>query len=414
MVRPIEDYTSVGDALSAVLAEVRVRRRVETVLVRQSFRRISAYDLVATSNIPPLATSHMDGFAVISQDVQKATESHPAFLTLTREVGPGTRPKRTVRHREAVQVATGAPLPAGADAVVPRELAEVRGRRILVKQALEPGSYVYGAGEDVRRGEVVLSRGQSIRAQDIGLMFALGFTRLGVWRKPRVSVVATGNELTPADRPRAGKIRESHSPILLRLLDASGCIPVDMGIVGDDPGAIARVLRRALATSDFILTLGGTSAGKRDLVVEVVSTLNPELVLHGIKLDRGRVTGIACVKGKPVLMLPGPIQAAMNAFLVLGAPIIEKLSGSSRVGFELPCSMGQDWEPRKRFADFLKVVYVRLGSGDETVAEPLAAETESLKLLAQADGYVIVPEDVTRITAGSRVSVRLFPGFSYA
>jgi molybdopterin molybdotransferase len=180
----------------------------------------------------------------------------------------------------------------------------------------------------------------------------------------------------------------------------------------DDPVALAGALRKALAASDFVVTLGWTSAGKRDHVIGTVSSLGPDVLFHGIKLDRGRVTGIASVGGKPVLMLPGPIQAAMNAFLVLGTPIIQRLSGRRSLGIEVACRMESDWESRKRFSDFKKVVYMKLKG--ETLAEPLSAETESLMLLAAADGYALVPEHVTRLSAGDLVTVRLLPGFSYA
>jgi molybdenum cofactor synthesis domain-containing protein len=355
----------------------------------------------------------MDGFALMSADTKSASNSHPVRFTIKGEAGPGTKPSHQVEHGEAFQVATGAYLPGGADAVVPREQAEVRGREIELRSPLERGSHVYGAGEDMRRGQVILSQGEVIRAQDIGLLVAMGFTKVEVRRKPRVSLIATGSELSTAGSPKAGKVRESHSPILLTLLKASGCVPLNMGIVGDNSRELAKLLRRGLAASDFVITLGGTSAGAKDLLVDVVSTLGPECLFHGIKLDRGRVTAVACLRGKPILMLPGPIQAAMNAFFVLGVSVVQTLSGSNGVGLEVACRMAKDWEPRRRFAGFQKVVYVKLTRTQPTTAEPLSAETESLKLLADADGYVVVPEEVSRLAAGSIVRVRLLPGFSY-
>jgi molybdenum cofactor synthesis domain-containing protein len=408
------DYTSVEYALSSVIGNLRVRPRVEVVPVRQAYGRVSSKDLLAPSDVPPFATSHMDGYAVISSDLKGATASRPTLLAVVGEVGPGARPRQRLTHGEAFQVATGAGLPPGADAVVPKEEAEPRGRTVLMKLPPKPGSHIYGAGEDVRRGQAVISAGQAIRAQDIGVMIALGFQSVGVWKKPKVAVIATGNELTSAGRPKAGKIRESHSPVLLRLADSFGCVPVDVGIVVDDPVALAGALRKALAASDFVVTLGGTSAGKRDHVIGTVSSLGPDVLFHGIKLDRGRVTGIASVGGKPVLMLPGPIQAAMNAFLVLGTPIIQRLSGRRSLGIEVACRMESDWESRKRFSDFKKVVYVKMKLRGEMLAEPLSAETESLMLLAAADGYALVPGNVTRLSAGDLVTVRLLPGFSYA
>jgi molybdenum cofactor synthesis domain-containing protein len=248
----------------------------------------------------------------------------------------------------------------------------------------------------------------------VGHLVSLGFRKVAVRRRARVAVMATGNELTPASRPKKGKTVESHSLVFLRLAEAMGCKGLDMGIALDEPNKLRAALRRALSESDFVVTLGGTSAGERDLVVSAVSSLRPDELVHGLKLDRGRVTGLASVRGKPILMLPGPIQAATNAFLIVGVPIIGELSGSKATGFSVPCVLGAPWEARKRFAGFQKVIYVRLTKGTQAVAEPIAGETESMRILSEADGYVVVPRDVTRLEAGDRVEVRLVPGFSFS
>jgi len=187
-----------------------------------------------------------------------------------------------------------------------------------------------------------------------------------------------------------------------------------MGIIADRPRALSMALRKALASSDMVLTLGGTSAGGRDYIFSAVSSLQPEVAIHGIKMDRGRVTGIASVRGTPILMMPGPIQAAMNAFLLLGLPLMEKLSRRKNSEFEVPCVLSERWEARRRFSDFRKVFYVKLRKKPQLVAVPLLAETESIKVLAEADGYVVVPENVKRIRSGGPVTVRLLPGFSFS
>ena len=409
---PISDYTSVEDALSKVRSKMRPRHVAESVPVDGAFHRVSSRQVFAPHDVPKLSSSHMDGFAVISKDTGNARPSRPLALELVGAAGPGARSNRTIKSGEAVQVATGAMLPPGADAVVPKEHAEVSGGKVFVKLAVEPGSFVYHAGGDFRKGEVVLAKGRRVRAQDIGLMIGLGFARMDVWTRPKVKVIATGSELTRSIRPEAGKTRESHSHVFMSLISSLGCVPLDGGVIGDDPRTLAKALRSAVATSDFVVTLGGTSAGGKDLIVDAVAGLRPDVLIHGIKLDRGRVTGVACVRGKPVLMLPGPIQAAMNAFLILGVPLAEELSGWERQDMEFVCKLGSDWEGRKRFSDFKKVVYVRLRKGDETTADPLLGETESIRILTDADAYLVVPEGVTRLTAGTPVKVRLVPGFS--
>jgi molybdopterin molybdotransferase len=381
---------------------------------RSSYGRISAENVLAPDDVPPFPTSHWDGYAVMAEDLNRANDSNPVTLSVTGSSLPGARTRLAIRHGEAVQVATGAPLPSGADSVVPVESVQRSGSRLTVRQPSPAGSHVYRAGEDVKKGEAVLRKGQAIRAQDVGLLVSLGLRRVKVWQRPKVSVLATGSELTMESRPKAGKVFNSHSPLFLSLIEELGCVGVDEGIARDDVDDISKKIERAMARSDLVLTLGGTSIGRHDYVSSAVASLRPELMIHGIKMDRGRVTGISVARGNPVLMMPGPVQGAMNAFLLLALPIIEVLSGTEGKATELPCTFSEAWEARGKYPDFRKVVYVKLEGGPELSVRPLGAETESMKILADADGYAVIPESVTRVDAGSRVMVRLLPGFSFA
>jgi molybdopterin molybdotransferase len=409
----IGEYTGVSEALKLVTARLRASKKIESIGTLHSYGRVLAVDIVAPGDVPAASASHMDGYAVISSDLKGATPSQPSILKVVDATGPGDRSKRRLVSGQAILLATGATLPAGADAVVPVESAEVEGAEVRVGFSPSRGEHVYRAGQDIRRGELILPEGRRIRAQDEGILVSLGLRKVRVRKRVTVAVLATGNELAPASRPRRGKTVESHSPIFLRLAEALGCATLDMGIARDDPEVLRAALGRALERSDFIVTLGGTSAGKRDLVVGAVSSLRPDTLVHGLRLDRGRVTGLASVKGKPILMLPGPIQAAANAFLVVGVPIIKELVGSKEEGLSVPCVLGAPWEARRRFSGFLKVVYVKLKAGPPAMAEPITGETESMKLLSDADGYFLVPASVKRLEKGDRVDVRLVPGFSF-
>jgi molybdopterin molybdotransferase len=410
----VEMYTLLDSALSQTLAKIRIRGGVEAIPASHAFGRVSAEEIRAPHNVPPYPVSHWDGHAVISIDLEGASDSSPVSLKVVGIAGPGDHPKLALRRGEAFQVATGAGLPSGADSVVPKEVAEVQADRILVKEPSPVGNHVYAAGEDLMKGEVILRKGQVVRVQDVGQLLATGFRRVTVRKKPKVAVLATGSELTDAQRPEKGKVVNSHSPIFLQLCEGLGCVPVDMGIARDERTQLATKLRGALAKSDLVLTLGGTSVGERDHVAAALEAMAPDLLIHGTKMDRGRVAGVGVVGGKPVVMMPGPIQGAMNAFVLLGIPIIEVLSGTKGRISEFRCAFRGAWQARSRFADFRKVVYVKLEGGPEAAAVPLRAETESMKILTEADGYVVVPENVTRIEDGEKVMVRLLPGFSYA
>ena len=411
LAKSVGEYTSIKDALAAVMARTATLQHVESVPLRSAFGRVLAEDFLAPKDVPDSDLSHMDGFAVSSRDIATASDSAPATLMVVGLVPPGHHPKRKLKSGETLQISTGGVLPRGADTVVPVEEVESKGKSILVRRPQRPRAFVFRRGEDMRKGEVLLASGHTLRAQDVGLLTAMGSTNVRVWKKPRVSIIATGSELTASIHPKEGKVRDSHSPVFMLLCSELGCEVVDLGIVEDDHLALKRKLRKGLSSSDLVLTLGGTSVGRKDLVVDTVSRLNPDVLVHGVRMDRGRVAGAAFVEGKPVVMLPGPIQGAMNAFLLLAVPVIERLSHrtGSRAGAK--CALAEAWVSRRRFQHFQKVVYISLESGG-SVARPLHAETESFRVLTKADGYFVVPEKTTELEAGSDVDVKFLPGFS--
>lgn len=408
---PIEDYAGVQEVLDALARGIRVKRKIKLLPTSKSYGMVAADDVIALADMPSSPISHMDGYAVIADDLRSAGASHPIELVVKRDARPGEAIAGAILHGEAVKVATGAPLPAGADAVIPVEEVMDSGRRIVVRTSTEPGSFVYPRGEDVEKGDVVLRRGSPVRAQDVGVLLALGMERVRVYSRPRVAVLATGSELTDG-KPAKGKVRNSHSPVFLRLAEALGCTPVDLGVVEDKPLLVSEKIELALRKADFVMTLGGTSVGERDVVGKAVASLNPEAEFHGVRMDRGRVAGAAIVKGKAVLMAPGPIQGAMNAFVLIALPTVGVLSGSTRDPMKLDCVLGSDWAARKRFSNFTKVVYVSFKEGWE-VADPVIGDTESISMLSKADGYIVVPEDVSSLTKGSRVQVNILQGFSF-
>ncbi len=408
----LEKYTSVDDALGQIRTKMEIHLKSGYVRVLDAFGRVSVADIHATSDVPAFRVSHMDGFALDTGDLKGATRSRPAILKVSGAIDPGEMPKRPLRKGEAIQVATGGGVPAGADAVLPTEEVEISGSSIRVGFVPEPGNYIYEAGADVKKGERIVSRGQALRAQDVGMLIALGFERVRVWEKPRVCIIATGSELKPAGEQGEEKVSDSHTPVFQRLCESIGNATVESTIVRDDLEELSRAVKNALARSDFLITLGGTSVGRRDLVTDAVSTLHPEVLIHGIRINRGRVTAVATVNGKPVIMMPGPIQGAMNAFLLLGLPLLHLISGREGAALRLPCTLTSRWEGRRKFSDFTKVLYVRIRVG-EPVAEPLHGETESFRVLSRANGYVVVPEQINKIEAGSRVVANLLPGFSF-
>ena len=257
--------------------------------------------------------------------------------------------------------------------------------------------------------------GNEIRAQDVGLAVALGIGSLAVFRRPRVAILATGDELTDSMKGGKGKVRNSHVPILARLSEGCGCSVLSLGIAPDVPEEILSRIEDGLDQCDLVLTTGGTSVGTLDLAEDVVASLKPSVLFHGIRMDRGRVAGAAVVKRKPIVMMPGPIQGAVNAFLLLGLPMIRKISGRTDEELLVRARLGGNWEARRRFPNFTKVIYVRLSfGGPGPVAVPLTGETESMTTLTKSNAFVVVPEGTTSLKAGEEVDALLLPGFSFA
>jgi molybdopterin molybdotransferase len=419
-------YVSVKKA-SRVLEQFILHNTVfnyETVYVRNCYKRVLAENIVADKDIPAFDSSHMDGYAVKADDINYASELSPVVLRIKQEKIQAMKavpPDRSLQKQEAFRINTGGYLPRGADTVVPLEDTQASNRKneVQIIKALPAGSFVYPRGHDVKRGHEVLKSGRILRPQDIGLLESLYIPKITIFRRPRIAIMSTGSELTDNKKNvKSGKVLENHSKIISKLVEEVGGISFRMGIVPDDLSKIRNKVEKAISRSmDLILTLGGSSMGEHDLVDAAIKSMGvPEIFFHGVKLDRGRVTGVAISKGRPIIIMPGPIQGAINAFIVFACPIIKLLSGQS-VGkpLTLDARLGQEWVARKRFPDFLKVVYVHLRSKEngEYEADCVPGDTETLTTFTKSNGYIIVDEKTTCIKPGARVKVNLLPGLSY-
>jgi molybdopterin molybdotransferase len=428
-------YTSVGSAFGKIVQHARLTPKSEIVSTVGSYRRVLAQNIISKSNIPAYDTSHMDGFAVKAKEILLASRSRPVFLKIISSLVTNCSEKSDFHHRrpnrsflaswpynalrsgEAFEVSTGGYLPKGADTIIPFEDATIIDKEIKVHSPFPKGAFVYPTGTDVKAKQLIFSKGQLLRAQDTGLLASLSIKKVALFKKPTVGLIPTGSELSDElDHIAPGKKFNTNSGIITKLIQEGGGLPIDFGITSDDINAIRRKLYNALDTCDLILTTGGTSIGKHDFVQSAINSIGkPGMLAHGIKLDRGRVAGLALLNRKPIVCLPGPIQAALNVFIVFAYPMIRRLSGrpAKKRGSVFYATLTKSWQARKRFPDFLKVVYVKLSYYKNTFkAEPLAGETESMSLLSKANGYILVPEKVRKMIAGQTVAINLLRGFS--
>lgn len=413
----ISDYASVGSALKTISHLAGVNVPIETIKAKEAYGRVVSENIVAPINVPDKQRSHMDGYAIVARDLSGASSQSPKVLSFVGDMTlTGTR-KRRLSPGETIGVSTGGELPALADAVVPVEDAKRIRDRILFSRGAEKGQFSFPIGVDVRKGSVVIRARSKVRAQDIGMLALLGIKTVRAFVRPRVAILATGDELVDAFTSNDyHSVRESHSPILENLIREAGGVVSSRSIVTDDVGLVATAIKRALRISDVVLTLGGTSLGEGDLVEQALRHVSKNArIIHGIRMDRGRVAGVAAVHGKPVVMLPGPVQGALNAFLILALPLISRLTVCEKPPEYVSARLSKNWSARRRFEDFTKVLYVHLQrtTKKRLLATPIVGETESMSVLTQSNGFVTIPERIKTLRAGDEVSVRILPGFSY-
>ena len=412
-------YISVDEAFARLMQKVRmVQAKFESVPVLKAYGRVLADDAISYVNIPSYDSSHMDGFALNHKDIKYASASFPAVLKIKRsQFKAGRFPCQIIQRKEACRIATGGYLPTGSDTVIPIERVKVSGDdKVRIFSRIPKGSFVYRAGSDIKKGEQVMIKGKILRPQDIGLLAMIGFLRVRVFKKPIVTLIPTGSELTNHLEVRgSGKIPDTHSHIVFRMIEEIGGVAIRLAVTPDKMDAIAKKIRHASIKADLILTLGGSSIGKYDLVEKAINSIGSSgILVHGVRLDRGRVTGLGVVRGKPIIVLPGPIQGAINSFVIFAYPLIRWLSNRSGKMPIVSATLSDKWKARKNFGCFTKVVYVALSNSIYGFkATPVTGQTESIRLLTKAHGYIIVPERITNMKAGRTVQVHLLPGFSY-
>jgi len=404
----ITSFSGVEQVLERALPMVKVSVGSLSLPTRLATHRIVADDVRSPRNLPLRDMSHLDGFAVRSVDLASASESAPIPLKIQGIIGPG-EVGGPLKPGAAVRIFTGGYLPEGADAVVPQEEALVEGGVVYVSTRVRALENVVPAGSDVRSGEVVARRGEALSASKVSLLEALGVYEVRVRAEPRVSILSFGDELT--DDPleaEAGKVLNTHAVLVSEMVKAMGCLVVGSRIVPDREGEVSRALDEALKSSDMVITIGGSSVGDIDLVATELQRRS-EFFLQGLRLQPGRVGGVAVAGGKPVVMLPGLIHSALNVFNYIAAPILTHISGASLGQFiiEVEASMSESVE-LTRWIDFRRVVWVSLGRhGAGYAARPNIADASNISSIARSHGFVEVPPNKPRIDEGERVTVRI-------
>lgn len=376
---------------------------VELVPLELAAGRILARDVRSAGEVPESPRSAMDGFAVRAGDLRSARPEQPCFLEVAGEARPGSR--TTIAERTAVRVATGAPLPQGADAVVRIEDAFLDAHVVGFSRPVAVGTDVIAAGDDIAAGTLLARAGTPLNAALLGVLATLGEERAAVYRRPAVALLSTGDEVVPiAAAPRAGEVRDSNGVALSALLRSFGVGTITRTHVRDDLGALRRALAAALEAHDAVVLTGGSSVGARDFTTAALAARDPGVIVHGVRIKPGRPVILAASGSRPIIGLPGSPTAAMLALTALGAPVFAALCGRSGPA---PCELGFAREPFSGKPGWVCYVPVRIDSAGGV--RPVEHHRSSfVSSLVEADGYVrLGPEGA--VSAGDPVQVHRLP-----
>ncbi len=385
------------------------RTRPESLPLLEAQGRVLAEDLISDIDIPGFDRSTMDGYAVCAAATFGASEANPAYLTITGSVEMGQMPTTPIVPGEAARIATGGMLPPGADSVVMLEhAAPVDETTLEVYRSVAPGASVIRAGEDVRAGKVILEAGTRIRAQEMGLLAALGRSRINVFRRPVVGIISTGDEIIPVDSiPGPAQVRDVNSYTLHGSCRAAGAEPELYGLIKDDRAALIKTCRAALAHSDMVLVSGGSSVGKRDLTIEaIMAQNNAEILVHGIPMSPGKPTILARVGKKPFWGLPGHVTSAMVVFEIVVRPFLLHMAGldsSKSLTHSVPATLSRNIASVHGRIDFARVRIISSEHG--LMAEPIPGKSGLIHTMVQADGLVRIDENTEGLSKGDRVMV---------
>jgi molybdopterin molybdotransferase len=413
MSRPIHDHDSadglvpLDEARAAVLSRINPLPPLELPLT-DAYGCVTAADVKATIDLPEFASSGMDGFAVRAADVEEASPVHPAELKVVGRAMIGQRPDATVGMGEAVKIATGAPIPGGADAVVAVENTESDGDLVRVFESVPDGRHVRPQGEDVRIGDVLVPAGKRIGAPEIGLLANAGVPHPLVHPRPRVIVFSTGDELVPpTETPSFGQVRDANAYTLFGALREAGAMPVMAGIVRDDPEQLKEAVLSYEIQADAFVSSGGVSVGERD-VVKAAFFRHGDVAFSKVAMQPGMPQGFGFLEGKPFFGLPGNPVSVFVSFEMFVRPAILKMMGRANLSRpEVSATLADDIAGPKDKTVFVRVAVSR--GADGWSAMPTGGRGSNLiSTVARANGLAVLPPGVGSLPAGERANVFLF------
>jgi len=399
---PFKLLISREKALEIILSTVKPIERTEKLPIEEAVGRVLANDVTAERDVPPFDRAAMDGYAVKAEDTFKASQFNPVKLKVTGVLHAGESTNKLVEKGQCIRIATGCPIPPGADAVVMVEFTQEKDGFVSIFKPVHPGANIALKGEDIKKGEVILRSGDLLTPAKIGVLASLGHREVLVYQKPHVAVIPTGSEVCEVGSElQKGQVYDVNSYTLTSVLVENGAsvtkVPVIPDVIDELRSAVTRFLDH-----DLIVFSGGSSVGEKDLLVRIVEDLG-ELLFHGIQIKPGKPTLFGLVKGKPIFGMPGyPTSCLSNAYIFL-VPAVRKMARlppkqprmvKAKMGARVVSASGRE-----------QFLTVKLKNG---VAYPVFKASGDITSLANADGYIILPVNLDVIEKGEEVTITLF------
>ncbi|MBI4259237.1 MAG: molybdopterin molybdotransferase MoeA [Actinobacteria bacterium] len=404
---PVEGLLPVEEARDRLLSLVDPLAPIDLPL-QEAYGCVAAADVVAGEDLPSFSSSAMDGFAVRSREVAGATPDSPVELRIVGRALIGHRPDATVGGGEAVRIATGAPVPAGADCIVPIEDCAVQGETVAVLRPSTEGRHVRPAGEDVRSGDLLVPTGRRISGAEMGLLANAGRSTVTAYPRPRVVVISTGDELVEPWQPTSfGQVRDANSFTIAGMLKEAGAVPFLAGIVRDDVDQLKDTILGQLIQADAFISSGGVSVGERDVVKQAFFRRG-DIDFYRVAMQPGMPQAFGRIEGKPYFGLPGNPVSVFVSFEVFIRPALMRMMGRPNLFRpEVTASMDDDISGARDKTVFSRV-HVRATAEGYLARSTGGRGSNLMATVSRANGLAIIPPGTERVAAGERCRVMLF------
>lgn len=396
---------SLSEALNILNSLVK-KKSAEKIPLSGALHRTLAEDITSPISVPHFVKSAMDGFAVIAEDTFTASQTNPKQLEIIDSITAGVISKKQLSKGKCIEITTGAPLPKGADAVVMVEYTEKTtskgSKKLTVYKGCPPGDNTIKLGSDVKKGSVVLNKGIKLNPRLIGVLSAIGITKVPVYKKPVVAYFSTGSEIVqPGSELVGGKVYDINSATITNVIVEQNCDLIDLGLVEDDLKKIKKAVIEGTQKADFVLFSGGSSLGGEDFMVQAVAELG-EVLVHGIAVKPGKPVLIGKVKGKLVLGLPGYPTSALSSFYILVVPLLHRMIGMDKKDIFVNKKLSRKIASTIGRYEFLAVKV------DGEYAVPVMKGSSSITTLSESDGFLEIDENTEVLNKNEIVKVRLF------